>query len=272
MSDPNRYAYHDGLATLSAWSDRRAQSSAAIAEWIAQTAGRRPVDLLDVGTGDGELLAFALDRVKDRIHVRRVELVEPDGELRDAAVDRLRSLGLPADAIRTSNSIEDASGYGFSHALAAHVLYYLLPAADSLAAICARLGDGGQLGLVIRSEECDTYRLRQIVRFHQGTEARLSVQSVSEDLLSIGFDEIAVSSVGATLQTPDNVTVLPPGSDTITNDEAFDYVVRWMTRLPESGPIESPIRESLRAFVRKRASSNGVELHLEDRVITASRA
>jgi hypothetical protein len=268
---PQRYTYHDGLATLSKWSDRRVRTSAKITEWIEATAKGSRVSLLDIGTGDGELLAMALAPLLSRVDLQMIELVEPDIRLRGSAVDRLRNLGISAASIRVSNGLEDTVGRRYSHALAAHVLYYLLPAEESLASIGRLLGEDGNLCLVIRSEACDTYLMRQIVRAHEGTQARLSAQSVTESLGMIGFSEVAVSSVGATLQCPEDVSVLAEGSDTITSSESFDYIIRWMTRLTEFGPIDAPVRESLRTFVSQRVAKNGLTLNLEDRVITASR-
>ncbi len=270
MTESERYTYHDGLATLTAWSDRSVQTSGAISEWIAQTAEASPVNLLDVGTGDGELLATALEPLLNRVDVGTIELVEPDAELREAAVERLRGLGLSYDSIRTRNGMKDTVCEAYSHVLAAHVLYYLLPAEDSLASIRRVLADPGRLCIVIRSDLCDTYRMRQVVRSLDGTAASLSLQSVTEALQKVGFADVSIKSVNATLQTPEGVSVLAEGSETITTDESFDYLIRWMTRLPESRSIDPPVREALRRFVERRAGTSGLTLHLEDRVITAS--
>ena len=111
-----------------------------------------------------------------------VYLLEPDLVLADEARCRLLSLGLSCSLVN-DDDLKDGKRH-VSHVLASHVIYYLLPLKSWLEQIRTCLQPEGLLTLVIRGEDCDTYRLRQFVRGRNSQAPRLSRQGLIDDLLA----------------------------------------------------------------------------------------
>lgn len=261
----NRYRYRDGLAVLSTWSDRRHTTAAVVREWIGANSATA-VDLADIGTGDGELLDLSIQPLEN---LRSLMAVEPDHVLREQAVARLVGSGWRPEVLRFADSMDQYPPGICTHVLAAHVLYHLAAPEDGLAAMRRLLRLGGEICVVIGSEDCDAYRMRQIVRAHEGVRPAVTADTVTAGLREVGFRDVVVRSAPAVLQTTSAVSVSEQGTRTFTHDPSFDLFIRWMTRLPEDGPVDRDLMERLRAFLVRRSGPQGIELSLEDLVITA---
>jgi protein-L-isoaspartate O-methyltransferase len=261
------YEYRAAMPYLSLWSNRRTVTAEAVSSVWAQPGMPSIGRCLDVGSGDGELLEAILRRLGAACAPRAVTLLEPDDVLAAEARERLASLGIPSEVVASAADLEsDASRY--SHILAAHVVYYLLPLEEWLHRIRPHLEAGGLLTVVIRGEECDTFRLRQVVRQRRELTPRLSKDGLVRELDLAGYTVLCTTTAEAVLEVPAGVG-LAIGGRQLVDDQGFELFLRWMARLPPTGEIDADLYDDLRSFLYARLSASGMRLSLQDRIVVA---
>lgn len=256
------YQYRQCLAFVNQYSDRRRAIAETVAQSWRSTGAMDLRHLVDLGTGDGELLRHLLSRLSA---ARCLSIVEVDDVLREQAEKGLGEAGFRVDSYGSDSDLRMVSHY-----LASHVIYYL-PAIDSwLADVVNKLIQGGVVTIVLRDESCTTNHVRAVVRRHENSASRISINGLMDTMSGMGLrthDLIAATTWEY---------VVKPGWELSADladsaDPELDSFIRWMARIPFDQHIDSALLPPLRDYLSSTVLGGVMVWHLRDRVITGRR-
>ena len=256
------YQYRRCLAFVNQYSDRRRSIAETVAQSWLSSGALDFQHIVDLGTGDGELLRHLLSRLSG---ARRLSIVEIDDVLREQA-----EKGLGEAGFRIDSYVSDADLQTISHYLASHVIYYL-PAIDSwLADVVNKLTPNGVVSIVLRDESCTTNHVRAVVRRHENSTSRISINSLIATMSGMGLHTHDL--IAATKWEYD----VKPGWELSADladsaDPELDSFIRWMARIPFDQHIESALLLQLRNYLSSTVFDGVMVWHLRDRVITGKR-
>lgn len=249
----------------------RVETASVLSEqWKGSLVGSPIPSIVDFGCGDGELTEELIRRLPWAGEAL-LSLVELDTELRLSAQTRLKPLVASVEHDSTLDGPNLPSPY--SHVLASHVLYYASDPDGWFDELLSFLRPNALVSIVIRSAECDTWRMREIVRRSLKLKSRISVASVSESLQVRGFSMESSKSASARFTMPISSTAIDRFGkfNDSDEDESLDTFVRWMVRLPVTGSIADDLASQLRTFLRNRHDGEALNLDLADDIITGLR-
>ncbi|MDQ3756735.1 MAG: class I SAM-dependent methyltransferase [Actinomycetota bacterium] len=230
----------------------------------------RPFEVLDYGTGFGDLLWAIVAEAQHRGTVRPMALAVHDTDARLAAYAVRRFENLPRTSVR--NRLSEEEGGQFDAVLASHVLYYVADRPGLVQHLAGYTKPGGITTFVLRSTRCDTYAIRSLLieaTADHDRPPRIEADLVLEVLSDCGIVP-AVSSVTSTLRIPvdevsfDHLVRGHPSSDAT---EAVRFVAHLSTKRPPH-PAAVP---ALRSALRQRQVGAHYQLALVDDVISGAK-
>lgn len=250
------YEHESALRTFAKLTTRhRTLATEIAAKW--QESGE-VTHIVDVGCGDGSLIASLLDQLPSN---PRVTLVEPDPDLRRIAATRICETGHKVTVLEDFASSHSEA----SHLLASHVIYYLVDRERLYRQLQTALRTPGLATFVIRSIRCDTRRLRDITRRWHGIAPRLSAELIKAELLE-HWPLVDENSASASVVIPTRSVDHLFGTDNPLED--LEGIVRWLAHIGRSEQVPEDLRTQLLTFLERRFDGNGVTLNLEDVLIT----
>ncbi len=197
-----RYAFTDGLEIM----ERLLPESQLVAdqlriEWHQDGSGER--SLLDFGAGRGLLAQEVVQRSKgDPRAVTNYVALDTDARLASHAALRAAELsGLRSETIRAD--LFGSNQRVFDLILASHVLYYLPETArlPLLELLSTRLSDRGKISVILRAENCFTFKAGTVLRTANPrsgrSEHRITIRECAQLLRAMGL-AVSIRSVSMT--------------------------------------------------------------------------
>lgn len=164
---PQGYPYSQGLDYLRRESEEHILLSRHIERhWLTSfsSAPGRALHACDYGTGFGDVGRGVFSAISARTGAAlRVDLVDTDPQLLAYSASTLSQSGhLSVRSLAPTHFVTSRRHYDFL--LASHVLYYVADRKALVALLIRRMRKHGQLSLVLRSDRCDTFRIRSAIR------------------------------------------------------------------------------------------------------------
>jgi hypothetical protein len=219
------------------------------------------LEVLDLGTGDGDLLDRALHTLRLSCNIY---LVETEDVLAKAAERLLSSHGHHVLRVRDSSAIAGIDAY-----LAAHVVFYLESPSDWFLGALGQLSVTGILSCVLRRPSCDCYQLRKLVRDHYGISTRLSPELFESLAEQRGFtaDSVPYDSTFSYQVRNPRIAVVPDESA----DRRLAQFICWVAGIRSDEQLPPGLRLVINEFMESRHTDGIFTLNQSDAVLSFSR-
>lgn len=266
------YPYIRGLDHLRDLSQENEALARSVAEsWLRTAEGASHLRVCDFGSGLGDLILSTLSKpLFGQARKIDIELVDSDLMLAEHAGALVkRELGACARSTTPDRFLADDRAYDLI--LAAHVLYYVKSRSSLIASLLNRLAPGGSACFVVRSEECDTYKIRSAVRPTQARDAGMPIRRVTPDSV---VQTIERHGYSAHLRKEELEVLMPIDDSSI--DEALSSgavsltaeVIRLLAHVVPGDEASSEFRRSLENELAARSHGGILCLALTDTIIS----
>lgn len=262
MERSRPYDFREALLRLGQTSSiKHALAGVVAATWTQ--AGVRFGRVMDIGGGDGMLLDAVLTAANVP-SVVPISFVEPDSELRAAATERFGARAGPV----TASAGLPAGPLLHSHVLASHVAYYVDDVEKWISRLSCAASSTSVMTIVVRSERCDSRRLRDVSRAHAGVKPRLSPATLVGQLQRF-WPSVEAVNVTAEIEFDAELPLtFAPGP----SSSDLEQFVRWMSNLGQDESLPVELVDGLNRFLSSLQNASGtLRFHLEDASITGVR-
>jgi SAM-dependent methyltransferase len=272
----SQYAYTRGLDYLRRRSlEHLTVANALTHAWPREVGARGSLDVCDYGAGFGDLCVATLHALRRTYHDQasfRVDVVDSDPSLLGYASNALQARGYRARKLTPQAFAKERRSYDLI--LASHVLYYISDRPAAIANFASRLTPGGRLGVVLRSDACDTYRIRSAVRQAPGVvppepgRPRLRVSDVETMIRDVGLHQ-GTQEVVATFEVPArDVRHRDLYSNTPTTD-ATEFI-RFVGHIPTTSNARHSAASVVEQELDKRLCRDAYVFRIATSIVTGS--
>jgi hypothetical protein len=227
---------------------------------LRRISARRRLEVLDLGTGDGDLL----DRTLHTLGLScNIYLVEPEYLLAKAAERLLSNRGHHVLRMCDSSAVGGIDAY-----LAAHVVFYLENPSDWFLGALGQLSITGILSCILRRPSCDCYQLRKVVRDHYGISTRMSAELFESLAAQRGFtsDSVGYDSTFSYPVGDPRIAVVPDESA----DRRLAQFICWIAGVPSDEKLPLSLCLAMNEFVELRHADGIFTLNQSDAVLSFS--